>query len=71
LGLGELVALVERTVGKPATIVRQPNQPGDVPVTFANIDRARAELGYAPTTPPERGIPRYWDWLSRSGRPLP
>jgi UDP-glucuronate 4-epimerase len=71
LGLGELVALVERTVGRPAIIERQPNQPGDVPVTYANIDRARAALGYAPTTPPERGVVRYWEWLRASGRPLP
>jgi len=71
LGLGELVALVERTVGKPAIIERKPLQPGDVPVTYANIDRAKAALGYSPTTQPQRGIPRYWEWLRGSGRPLP
>jgi UDP-glucuronate 4-epimerase len=54
------VQTIERVVGKQAIIVRQPDQPGDVPITFANIDRARAALGYEPTTPPELGIERYW-----------
>jgi UDP-glucuronate 4-epimerase len=62
ISLAELVSIIEATVGKKAIIERQPDQPGDVPITYANIDRARAELGYAPTTPPEVGIPRYWAW---------
>jgi UDP-glucuronate 4-epimerase len=68
LSLGDLVATIERVVGKPAIIERRPNQPGDVPVTYANVDRARAALGYTPTTPPEIGIARYWEWLRSSGR---
>jgi UDP-glucuronate 4-epimerase len=61
------VSTIERIVGKPAVIDRQPDQPGDVPITYANIDRARAALGYEPTTRPEAGIQRYWDWLQRRG----
>jgi UDP-glucuronate 4-epimerase len=68
LSLGDLVATIERVVGKPAIIERRSNQPGDVPVTYANVDRARAALGYTPTTPPEIGIARYWEWLRSSGR---
>ena len=60
ISLAELVQTIERVVGKQAIIVRQPDQPGDVPITYANIDRARAALGYEPTTPPELGIERYW-----------
>ena len=63
ISLAELVAIVERVVGKRAQIDRQPDQPGDVPITYANIDRARALLGYEPTTRPDVGIARYWDWL--------
>ena len=63
ISLAELVAICEHVVGKRATIERQPDQPGDVPITFANIDRARAQLGYAPTTRPEVGVQRYWEWL--------
>lgn len=63
IALRELVAIIEQVVGRPAEINWQPEQPGDVPVTYANIDRARAALGYQPTTRPEQGIARYWAWL--------
>jgi UDP-glucuronate 4-epimerase len=62
ISLRELVETIERSVGKPAVIDWQPMQPGDVPVTYANIDRARALLGYQPTTRPDAGIARYWAW---------
>jgi len=65
ISLIELVRTIERVVGKPAVIDWQPEQPGDVPITFANIDRARAALGYAPVTSPEAGIARYWASLAR------
>jgi UDP-glucuronate 4-epimerase len=69
VSLGELVEIIERVVGKPAIIERRPLQPGDVPVTYANVDRARAALGYAPTTLPEVGIARYWAWLRTTHPP--
>ena len=65
ISLKELVDTIERVVGKRANIEWQPDQPGDVPITYANIDRARAALGYAPTTRPDVGIARYWEWLQR------
>jgi UDP-glucuronate 4-epimerase len=65
ISLAELVETIERVVGKRANIEWQPDQPGDVPITYANIDRARAALGYAPTTRPDVGIARYWEWLQR------
>lgn len=63
ISLKELVETIERTVGKPAQIEWQPDQPGDVPITYANIDKARSLLGYEPTTRPYSGIQRYWEWL--------
>ncbi len=66
ISLVELVETIERTIGKKAQIDWQPDQPGDVPITYANIDRARADLGYQPTTRPDAGIARYWDWLRRA-----
>lgn len=63
--LRELVEILERVIGRPAVIDWQPNQPGDVPVTYASIDCARALLGYEPTTRPEDGIARYWAWFQR------
>ncbi|MBC7977154.1 MAG: NAD-dependent epimerase/dehydratase family protein [Myxococcales bacterium] len=68
VSLQELVEIIERVVGKPAIIDRKPLQPGDVPITYANVDRARAALGYTPTTPTELGVERYWQWLRSSGR---
>jgi UDP-glucuronate 4-epimerase len=63
VSLAELVALCERVVGKGAKIVRLADQPGDVPITYANIDRARAALAYEPKTAIEQGIERHWEWL--------
>jgi UDP-glucuronate 4-epimerase len=60
ISLVELVRAIERVIGKRATIDWQPEQPGDVPITCANIERARLALGYEPTTPPDVGIARYW-----------
>lgn len=72
ISLTELIEILERVVGRPAVIDRQPSQPGDVPVTYANIDRARALYGYEPTTRPETGIARYWAWCrSRGAAGLP
>ncbi len=62
VSLAELVETIERVVGKRAIIDRQPDQPGDVPITYANVDRARVALGYVPTTRLEAGIARYWEW---------
>lgn len=69
ISLRELVTVIERVVGKPAMIDRQPDQPGDVPITFANIERARAALGYQPTTNVETGVARQYAWLQ--ARPMP
>ncbi|MEL6185699.1 MAG: NAD-dependent epimerase/dehydratase family protein [Myxococcota bacterium] len=65
--LSELIGLIEDAVGKKAVIERLGNQPGDVPTTFASVDRAREELGYAPETPPSVGIPRFVEWLRSRG----
>jgi len=64
ISLKELVETIERVVGKRAIVEWQPDQPGDVPITYANVDRARAALHYAPTTTPDLGIARYWEWLA-------
>ncbi|MGE0396561.1 MAG: NAD-dependent epimerase/dehydratase family protein [Kofleriaceae bacterium] len=60
VGLRELIGVVERVVGKSARIEPQPEQPGDVPLTFASIEKAKRLLGYAPTTRIEDGVARQW-----------
>jgi UDP-glucuronate 4-epimerase len=60
--LSELVRLLEEATGRRATLERLPRQQGDVSRTFADISRARAVLGYAPTIPVGEGIPRFVEW---------
>jgi UDP-glucuronate 4-epimerase len=64
--LSRLVELIESALGKRAIIDRQPDQPGDVPITYADVSRAAAELGYAPTTPIEEGIPKFVSWYKNA-----
>ena len=64
--LVELIALIENAVGRKAIIERKPEQPGDVPVTFADIAKARSLLGYAPRTEVAEGIPKFVEWFLRS-----
>jgi UDP-glucuronate 4-epimerase len=60
-----LVELIEHALGKRAIIDHQPQQPGDVPVTFADVSKARRLLGYEPATRIETGIERFVEWLNR------
>jgi UDP-glucuronate 4-epimerase len=71
VSLRDLVAAIERVVGRRATVDWQPDQPGDVPLTHANIDRARAALDYAPATALDAGLATYWSWLRTGNRPMP
>lgn len=61
--LNELIASIEAALGKKATIKRMPEQPGDVPVTFADISKARTLLGYDPHTKIAEGIPKFVEWF--------
>ncbi len=60
--LSELVDALSKAIGKPAILDRQPNQPGDVPLTCADVSKARARLGYEPRTPVAIGLARYVAW---------
>jgi UDP-glucuronate 4-epimerase len=59
-----LIELLEKALGKKAIIDRQPLQPGDVPITCADISKAKAQLGYNPKVKIEEGIPRFVEWLT-------
>ena len=63
--LRELIALLEKELDQKAVIDRQPMQPGDVPQTFADIDKARRQLGYNPQTQIEEGIRLFVEWFRR------
>jgi UDP-glucuronate 4-epimerase len=66
--LSDLIAMIEKALGKKADIERKPEQPGDVPVTFADITKARALLGYDPRTKITEGIPKFVEWFLRTQR---
>ncbi|MDH4127779.1 MAG: GDP-mannose 4,6-dehydratase [Spirochaetota bacterium] len=61
--LNQLVALIEKALDQKAIIKQLPNQPGDVPITYANIDKAVKYLGYNPKTKIEEGIPKFVKWF--------
>jgi UDP-glucuronate 4-epimerase len=61
--LKDLIAAIENALGRKAKINRLPEQPGDVPLTCADISKARKLLGYNPTTPLSVGLPKFIDWF--------
>jgi UDP-glucuronate 4-epimerase len=61
--LRELIEKIESALGKKAKINQLPEQPGDVPITYANIDKARRLLGYNPTIKISEGIPKFVEWF--------
>jgi UDP-glucuronate 4-epimerase len=68
--LKDLIAAIETTLGKKAKINQLPEQPGDVPLTCADISKARKLLNYNPTTPLSVGLPKFVDWfLASAGLP--
>ena len=58
----DLVKLLENTLGKKAVIDWQEAQPGDVPLTYADVSKAEKLLGYKPRTAPEEGIKKFVEW---------
>ena len=60
--LTELVELLERMIGKRAILERNPLQPGDVPLTWADISKACHVLGYRPAMPVQEGLERFVRW---------
>ncbi len=63
--LERFVEVLEAAMGAKAIIRYGEMQPGDVVETFADIEATRRDLGWAPTTPIEDGLPRFVAWHSR------
>src|SRR6184192_1059240 len=61
--LKDLIAIIENALGKKAKINRLPEQPGDMPLTCADISKARKLLGYNPVTRLSDGLPQFIDWF--------
>lgn len=64
--LRELIAQLETATGKKARQEPLPDQPGDVPITWANIDKAKRLLGYSPKTSMEQGLRNFVAWYRSS-----
>lgn len=60
--LGRMIELLERECGREAKKNYLPMQPGDVRKTYADISAIQRDLGFAPTTPIDRGVPAFVAW---------
>jgi UDP-glucuronate 4-epimerase len=61
--LNDLIATIEASVGKKAQINPLPDQPGDVPLTSAEVSKATRLLNFKPTTTIAQGVPTYIEWF--------
>jgi UDP-glucuronate 4-epimerase len=60
--LETFITTLEQLLGRKAIRDYQPMQAGDVPATYASIDRLRAATGFAPRTPLAQGLAHFVDW---------
>ena len=58
----DMIGEISRAVGVEPEMEMLPLQPGDVPSTYADIDRARVKLGFEPTIPISVGMPKFVEW---------
>src|SRR5580698_8462392 len=68
ISLTHMIKSLEAALGKKAVMDQQPLQPGDVPLTFADITKARKHLGYDPKVKFERGIKLFVEWFLAEAR---
>ncbi|MBT5022273.1 NAD-dependent epimerase/dehydratase family protein [Candidatus Woesearchaeota archaeon] len=61
--LNYFIEIIEGLVGKKAVIDQHPMQPGDVPITYADLTKSKKLLGYNPTTSIEKGLKIFVDWF--------
>ena len=68
--LMDVIHQMETIMGEKARTKLMPAQPGDVPITFADITRAREQLGYTPSVGLDEGLARMVEWYERDMRDL-
>ncbi len=69
--LSDLIAAIEKALGRKARINRLPEQPGDMPLTCADISKAKRLLGYKPITKFQEGLPKFIDWFLQTQKKAP
>jgi len=62
VSLARFIEVVETALGQTAQKNFLPMQPGDVPITYADVDDLIRDVGFKPTTPIETGIARFVEW---------
>jgi UDP-glucuronate 4-epimerase len=65
VNLMDMVAILERLLGRKAELDLMPAQPGEVPTTCADTSAIEADFGFRPNTPLEVGLKRFVDWFRR------
>jgi UDP-glucuronate 4-epimerase len=58
----DVIAVLEKELGREATKNMLPMQPGDVPATFADVEDLARDVDFAPRTPIEVGVKRFVEW---------
>ena len=66
--LKDLIVAIENALEKKAKVNQLPEQPGDMPLTCADISKARKLLGYNPTAKFSDGLPKFIDWFLHNQR---
>lgn len=66
--LMDLVALIEKYLGKKARLSWQSSQPGDVEITYADVTKAKHDLGYNPQVNVEAGIKKFIKWFEQQNK---
>ena len=68
ISVNDLIAEIEKALGKKAIREYQPPQPGDVERTYANITKAAKDLNYRPSISIPDGLKKFADWLRKKNR---
>lgn len=63
ISLSGLLEIIENVVGKEAKLNKLSEQPGDVPITFADIEKATELFGYRPSTALDEGVTKFYQWM--------
>jgi UDP-glucuronate 4-epimerase len=64
--LMDMISIIEKELGIESEKEMLPMQAGDVPETFADVEKAKIKLGYEPTTPITIGIPKFISWFKEN-----
>ena len=62
VGLMDYIGAIEKSLGSKAEKNFLPMQPGDVPMTWADVDDLVKDMGYAPSITVEEGVDRFIKW---------